>query len=154
MVDLARRNAESAELRNIEFVVVGQPSELPVGPFDFVCSLSVFRHIPALQGYELIRSLARLLAPGGVAAIQVPLITSRSRARLRSGLRRLMMGSVSRVDDAGTRAGEGSMNLYNRRYVSKSFQSVDARTVACFADDRGASDAVLIFHRAPIVRPA
>jgi trans-aconitate methyltransferase len=42
---------------------------LPDAPIDFACSLIVFQHIPVAQGEEILRSLLKLLRPGGAAAV-------------------------------------------------------------------------------------
>lgn len=69
----ARQNAHEAGLRNITFIETGELAGLPDGQFDFVCSLLTFQHIPPAEGYGLMRTLLRLLAPGGVAALQLTL---------------------------------------------------------------------------------
>src|SRR6185369_10701730 len=74
----ARRNAESAGLHNIEFINSEDLAGLAPGEFDFICSLLVFQYIPAAAGYEILRALMALLAPGGVAAIQVTFRQPRS----------------------------------------------------------------------------
>ena len=79
MLAHARRNAEAAGLSNIEFVLLGEQIELPPSSFDFICSLAVFQYVPAAQGYGLIRALARSLAPGGIAAVQLRLSSAQHR---------------------------------------------------------------------------
>ena len=83
MLAHARRNAEGAGLRNITFTSGKDLAGLAPGEFDFICSLLVFQYIPAARGYETLRALMGLLAPGGVAAIEV------SFRQPRSSLRRL-----------------------------------------------------------------
>ena len=67
MLAHAGRNAETAELCNVTFTSC---DDLP-GAFDFICSLLVFQYIPIADGYAIVRSLVHLLAPGGIAAIQL-----------------------------------------------------------------------------------
>lgn len=68
MLAHARRNAERAGLHNITYT-----STLPDAQFTFICSMLVFQYIPRHIGYGLIRTLVRLLAPGGVALLHVML---------------------------------------------------------------------------------
>jgi len=67
----ARRNALEAGLRNVSFLSSAELDELAPGEFDFICSLLVFEHIPPSVGYGLLQALTKLLAPGGVGAIQL-----------------------------------------------------------------------------------
>lgn len=139
MLNLARRNAEMEGLHNIDFRIAGRPGELPAGPFDFVCSLSVFRHIPATHGYALIRSLARSLAPGGIAAIQVP-VSKSPRARR-------ITPTASRLERVRAEGVDGPMNVYNGRRVAASFRAAGAQAVACFSGSGATRDTVLIFQK-------
>jgi SAM-dependent methyltransferase len=155
ILELARGNAKRAGLDDIDFLIVQHPSELPRRPFDFICSLSVFRHIPASQGYELTRSLARLLAPGGIAALQMPLSELPSRTNSLLRFPRRIARKTWRGEDVHTPPSGGVMNAYNVRRVCQGFEAVGARTVACFADEHGRTgDAVLIFQMSPIGRSA
>ena len=73
ILEHARRNADEAGLRNVTFIETAELAGIPDGQFDFVCSLLVFQHIRPAEGYVLIRTLLRLLSPGGVAAVQMTL---------------------------------------------------------------------------------
>jgi 2-polyprenyl-3-methyl-5-hydroxy-6-metoxy-1,4-benzoquinol methylase len=73
ILEHARRNAHEAGLHNVTLIETGELAGLPDAQFDFVCSLLTFQHIPPAEGYGLMRTLLRLLAPGGVAAIQLTL---------------------------------------------------------------------------------
>lgn len=68
MLAHARHNAEHAGLHNITYTPT-----LPQTRFTFICSMLVFQYIPRPTGYELIRTLTRLLAPGGVALLHIML---------------------------------------------------------------------------------
>jgi len=85
VLEHARKNVRDAGLSNVTFV---EPREL-AGRFDFICSLLVFQHIRAAEGYEIIRTLLDLLSPGGVAVVQLTLEPSggglRRLARMRIG---------------------------------------------------------------------
>jgi 2-polyprenyl-3-methyl-5-hydroxy-6-metoxy-1,4-benzoquinol methylase len=67
----ARRNAATAALQNVTYLLAAEALRLPPGSFDFVVSLLVLQYVPPADGYALIRSLTRLLTPGGVAALHV-----------------------------------------------------------------------------------
>jgi len=69
----ARQNAHEAGLHNVAFIETGELAAWPDSQFDFVCSLLTFQHIPPAEGYGLMRTLLRVLAPGGVAALQLTL---------------------------------------------------------------------------------
>ena len=73
ILEHARRNVHEAGLHNVTFVETGELAGLPDGQFDFVCSLLTLQHIPPAEGYGFIRTLLRLLAPGGLAALQLTL---------------------------------------------------------------------------------
>ena len=73
ILEHARQNAHEAGLHNVTFIETGELAGLPDAQFDFVCSLLTFQHIPPAEGYGLMRTLLRLLAPGGVAALQLTL---------------------------------------------------------------------------------
>ena len=70
ILEHARQNAREAGLQNVTFI---ETAELSESQFDFVCSLLTFQHIHPTEGYKLIRTLMRVLAPGGVAALQLTL---------------------------------------------------------------------------------
>jgi SAM-dependent methyltransferase len=123
MLAHARRNADAADLANIEFALLGEQLELPLPSFDFVCSLAVFQYTPATQGYGLIRALARCLAPGGVAAIQ------------------LRLSAVKRPDAV-------PLSTYNERRVVQCLEAAGAHPVARLAvGDADPGDAVLVVER-------
>jgi SAM-dependent methyltransferase len=73
ILEHARQNVHEAGLHNVTFIETRDLAGLPDGQFDFVCSLLTFQHIPPAEGYGLMRTLLRLLAPGGIAAIQLTL---------------------------------------------------------------------------------
>lgn len=73
MLEHARRNAQHAGLHNVTFIESTDLTRARDGQFDFVCSLLVFQYIPTAAGYATIRTLLRLLTPGGIAALQFAL---------------------------------------------------------------------------------
>lgn len=81
MLAEARKNADRAGLKNIEFVVSDDGLSRLQGTFDFIHSFIVLQHTPVNRGEVIIRNLVGHLAPGGVAAIQ--LLFSRNATPLR-----------------------------------------------------------------------
>ena len=73
IIEHARQNVHEAGLHDVTFIETGDLAGLPDGQFDFICSLLTLQHIPRATGYGLIRTLLRVLASGGVAAIQLTL---------------------------------------------------------------------------------
>jgi SAM-dependent methyltransferase len=71
MLKETQRNAERANLGNV--LLSQSLNTLGEGQsnFDFIHSVLVFQHVPVRVGERLISQLLTLLAPGGVAAIQV-----------------------------------------------------------------------------------
>ncbi len=137
MLDHARANAERAGLTGIE--LVQGCDELTASSFDFICSLCVFEHVPAVEGYSLIRRLATLLAPGGIAAIQLPLRSSAKRRQPAASLR-LQAAGASIPGDLRT-------NVYNDRRIFQNLTAAGARPIARLMDNPGVTDdAVLIFE--------
>ena len=68
----ARRNALDAGLTNATFIGLDELERLPTARFDFVCSLLVFQYIRPAASRPIIRTLLRLLAPGGITALHLP----------------------------------------------------------------------------------
>ncbi len=129
MLAHARRNAEEARLHNITFVESTQLAGLPPGRFDFVCSLLVLQHIPPRVGHPLIRTLLRLLAPGGVAALQVTL------APPGGGLRKLVRAThgQSRFHRPGKHLPPAAVSGYDRTTLLRDVATADAHMAGQFA---------------------
>jgi SAM-dependent methyltransferase len=73
MVDQARGHC--ADHANVTFVVADGSTlaGLPAGGFDLVYSRWVLQHLPSTDHLrETLRSLARVVAPGGLLAVQMP----------------------------------------------------------------------------------
>lgn len=142
----ARENAEHAGLANVTFIESKELAELPLGGFDFVCSLLVLQHIPPGAGHALIRTLLSLLAPGGVAALQVTL------GRPGDGLRRLARVTRNqRTSGAGLKVGSlppGPVNGYDRSVIQRDVVAAGAHLVGRFAThDVDATGVVLIIEQ-------
>jgi len=72
MLQEAQRNARDTDLGRIEFVLSDDQLSRLEGAFDFVHSFIVLQHIPVARGEVIVRQLIQRLAPGGVAALQLP----------------------------------------------------------------------------------
>lgn len=66
----ARRNAADAGLTNVAFIGLDELAGLQTR-FDFICSLLVFQYIRPAAGHAILRTLLRLLAPAGIAALHL-----------------------------------------------------------------------------------
>jgi SAM-dependent methyltransferase len=92
MLTRARELAAAAGISNIDFRAGRSTAiELPSGSHDFALSLITLQHLPARAQLRYIAELARVLAPGGVAVVQV--VTGHAgepRSRIRRGYRRLV----------------------------------------------------------------
>jgi SAM-dependent methyltransferase len=146
----ARQNLERAALRNVTLLSNDELTALPDGHFDLVCSLLVFEHIPPSTGYALIRTILRLLAPRGVAALHVPF-------ERKGGLRRYARfargRSRRRPTDVRHRAGGlpfMQRNEYDEDRLVRNIEAFGARLAGSFATPHGATaGAVLIIEKLP-----
>jgi SAM-dependent methyltransferase len=127
MLAHVRRNAEAAGLGNIRYVESEQLAGLPEGQFSLICSLLVLQYVPWPIGRDIIRTLLRLLAPGGVALLHVMLappgearrqLVRMSRARGRSAVER----SASPRDGMQT-------YRYDERAVFRTIEAAGSRIV-------------------------
>lgn len=100
MLAHARQNAADAGVHNITFMSTEDLVGVAPGTFDFICSLLVFQYIPVADGYDILQALMNLLAPGGVAAIQMtfrhPRSSLRRMARFVRARSHRAVGSVQR----------------------------------------------------------
>jgi len=142
MLAHARQNAADAGLRNVTFIELEELSLLPHGQFNFVCALLVFQYIPVSAGCEIVRNLLDLLAPSGVAALQVCLegrTTSRTtRARFFHRARTLAAHSQKAYTDA---------NVYDEQAVRRAIDAAGARLIGRFATRQDGSGTVLIIDK-------
>lgn len=137
----ARANAEKAGLHNITYVGSDHLRTLPDGGFTFICSLLVFQYIPRSLGYDTMRTLLRLLAPGGIAVLQLGL------ARPGETLRQLVR--MTRGRPAGTVPGEGMQTYeYDERVVVRDILAAGAHIAGRFAAHAGdTTGSVLIIRK-------
>ena len=147
----ARQNIERAGMRNVTLLGNEELNALPDGQFDFACSLLVFEHILPATGYALIRTILRLLAPRGVAALHIPF-------ERRGGLRRharFMRGSSRRRPTVGMRHRVGGLpflqrNEYDEGRLVRIIEASGARLAGSFATPHSETvSAVLIVEKRP-----
>jgi SAM-dependent methyltransferase len=145
MLDHARRNAEAAGLRNITFLESHELDALPAGGFDLICSLLVLQYIPPSAGYATIRTLLRLLAPSGVAALHLPF------APRGGGLRRLARLSPGRsriaapIPLVATSPPEAmAAYQYDELTVRRDLEAADVRTLGRFTARIGETDGTVL----------
>ncbi|MEA2237632.1 MAG: hypothetical protein QOC81_2356 [Thermoanaerobaculia bacterium] len=147
ILEHAARNAESAGLHNVTFI--GSDALPGSGRFDFICSLLVFEHIPIAAGYDIVRVLLTLLAPGGVAALHIPLRrqgdTLRRLVRLRSLPENRTRGVIRHVQRRASEPAERSE--YERRSILRCIELAGVRLVARLPIHRGEAGGVLIIEK-------
>ena len=71
MLAEARRNCDAAGATNVRLVQGDDELSSVTGSFDFIHSYIVLQHIPVERGELLVRKLAAMLAPDGVAMVHV-----------------------------------------------------------------------------------
>jgi len=147
ILEHARRNAERAGLNNVTFIGIDELAGS--GAFDFICSLLVFEHIPSAAGYDIIRVLMTLLAPGGVAALHIPFRRSAATLlrliRFRSLPENRTRGVIRRVERQAPDAAERCE--YEERSILRSIALAGARVVARLPIHRGHAGGVLIIEK-------
>jgi 2-polyprenyl-3-methyl-5-hydroxy-6-metoxy-1,4-benzoquinol methylase len=70
MLAEARLNCSIENIGNARFVKSDDKMSQLSGNYDFIHSVIVFQHIPAVRGMHLVGELLKHLAPGGVVALQ------------------------------------------------------------------------------------
>jgi SAM-dependent methyltransferase len=94
-VALADDLKADARIRAIEGQLPGALAELPAASLDVVMIVSVLEHVSDPAG--LLREVRRVLAPGGVALVNVP--SWRGKRYLELATFRLHLGAACEVDD-------------------------------------------------------
>ena len=83
MLAVARRNCDAAGATSVALVQGDDDLSKVKGSFDFIHSYIVLQHIPVGRGERIVKRLATMLAPGGVAMLQVPYSSGRASATSR-----------------------------------------------------------------------
>jgi SAM-dependent methyltransferase len=153
MLAHARKNATEAGLNNVTFIESSELAGLPPGGFGFVCSLLVLQHIPPRVGHPIIRTLVSLLAPGGIAALQITF------ERRGEGLRRLARATrgTSRLHRADAKVGRLALhtpaNGYDRAVILRDVSAANARVAGRFeTQDQHTTGSVVIIERTLLSR--
>jgi trans-aconitate methyltransferase len=79
MLAEARRNCEVFGANGVELIYPEQLAEAQ-SDFDFIYSIAVLQHVPQTAGEKIVGTLAELLRPGGVGAINIVLGAERQLA--------------------------------------------------------------------------
>lgn len=141
MLAHVRRNAANAGLRNVTTLSSDAVLELPPGSFDFVCTLLVFQHIATSTGTLLFRKLIELLIPGGIAAVQVPIMPARLL------LARLMASRGEAERQSGLATGF-PISRYSLARLARHVEEAGARIIARLESDIGGNPgAVLVIEK-------
>jgi SAM-dependent methyltransferase len=144
MLSHVRRNAAAAGLQNIS---VMSPEELrgAAGSFDFVCSLLVLQYIPPATGYVVIRTLMDVLAPGGVAALDIPLAPPLTAARYARAMRvRSQFGRGAASEHSSTVQRSLRIYQYSQRQLVQAIESAGAHVVARLPAHEGEQNAAVL----------
>lgn len=148
ILEHARRNADEAGLRNVTFIGIAALAGLGDGVFDFVCSLLVFEHIRPGEGYALVRTLLRVLGPGGIAALQLTFEPPGG------GAQRLarMLGRTRPVHRVLRRSiplpSFMQVNAYDERIVNREIAAAGASVIGRFSTQPGdTSGTVLVIEK-------
>ncbi len=153
MLAEARKATEAKGMANVELVeFTGSLAGLR-GPFDFVHSYIVLQHIPVDQGLALIAELLGLLAPGGLAMLQLTYAKPGEDA-LRASVRRVRSG-VPMVNGLANLLGRRAwsepymqMNPYDLNLVFLLFQTAGChRVFTTFSDHGGALGVALLAEK-------
>ena len=152
MLAHARQNAEQAGLHNVTFIESHELATLPDSQFDFIGSLLVLQHIPVSAGYGIIRTLLRLLEPGGVAALHLtferPGGALRRMARAARAKSRFLHRAVGILRRENLRLPYMQMNEYDERVLLRDIEAAGARLVSRSATRHGeTAGAVLIIEK-------
>ncbi|HET7433662.1 MAG TPA: class I SAM-dependent methyltransferase [Thermoanaerobaculia bacterium] len=147
MVAEARANAsgvDAAFVTNLEDV-----SER----FDFIASLIVFQHIPVSEGVATLTKLLRRLAPGGVAAIHMPLrrpggVLRRIARRVR-GAMPLVHRAMQRLQGDRSRLPYMQMNAYRVEEISRVMRAVTGAAPIVVPRNEGAIEGAIFLVRRP-----
>jgi 2-polyprenyl-3-methyl-5-hydroxy-6-metoxy-1,4-benzoquinol methylase len=150
MLAHARHHADAAGLRNVAFVATDDLITLRDGEFSFVCSLLVLQYIPHSFGYGIIRNVLRLLAPDGVAMLQILLAPPHEAMRQ---LVRMSRASSRRGSKSPQRRKEpDSHGMQTYRYdadvVKRDVEAAGARLLASLPTRHGdTTSSVLVIQK-------
>jgi SAM-dependent methyltransferase len=116
MLEIARRHAKDAGLKNVTLTTSDDRLSNVAGPFDLVNTYIVLQHIPPERGYGLIAALLERVAIGGVASLQVTYAKARAflvHEAPKSLYYRRDGDKIVDLVDSGWRAPEGTINMFD-----------------------------------------
>lgn len=154
MLQEARRNAAEVKLTNVDFVGSDDGLSKLNGSYDFVHSYIVLQHIPVERGEAIVRQLVSRLAPGGVAALQMPFARNVSTLRSLANFLRVRVGALHVIGNMiqGRPWNEApmQMNRYNLNSLFEIlYQAGIPHATAEFLND-GGNIGAYIFVRKPV----
>jgi len=148
ILEHARQNAEEAVLRNVTFIETAELAGMGDRSFDFVCSLLVFEHIRPAEGYALVRTLIRVLGPGGVAALQFTFEPSGGGAQRLARMLRQSRFVHRAVRHDIRLPSYMQVNAYDERVVDREIAAAGASVIGRFATQRAdAAGTVLVIEK-------
>jgi trans-aconitate methyltransferase len=156
MLTEARRNCDAAGASNVRLIQGADELTGVSGAFDFIHSYIVLQHIPVERGEGLVTRLASLLAPGGVAMIQVPYSTGRGTlgSRLLYWARMNAPGAKWALNLARGRTPTApvmQMNAYSVTRLLDLLSNTGCREVHVrFSDHNGARGALLFARKSEV----
>ena len=70
MLEVAAKNADLFDIKNISFIKGDETISKVTGEFDFIHSFVVFQHINPKLGEEIFKKMVEMLAEGGIGVVQ------------------------------------------------------------------------------------
>lgn len=149
MLAEARKQVERRGLANVSLATSDDGLSQVAAPFDLVHSYLVLQHIPVARGERLIARLVDLLAPGGVAVLQLPYAREASPLRRAAGWVRRSVpgvhGVVSLLRGTPWSQPGMQMNLYDLGRVHRIFERAGVTQVHTGFTRDGEYHGVMLF---------
>lgn len=116
MLDLCRKHADEAGVKNIDLHVSDDHLSNVGGEFDLVNTHIVLQHIPPERGYRIIQAMIDKLAVGGVGSIQVTYAKAMAylaHEQSRALYYRRDGGTIVTLVESGWSPPEGTITMYD-----------------------------------------
>jgi SAM-dependent methyltransferase len=116
MLELCRKNAREAGVKNITLTVGDDELSAVEGTFDFVNAYIVIQHIPPERGMRILRTLIERLRIGGIASLQVTYAKARRFMKFEepvAGFYRRDGRTLVDLVDTDWMPPEGTINMYD-----------------------------------------
>jgi SAM-dependent methyltransferase len=147
MLEEARRNCDEQQLRNVRLFRSDDALSAITGPFDFIHSCIVFQHIPVERGRALLSKLLKLLAVGGVGAIQLTYSKTRFASTYGLALPELSYVGAPHLGTSVDADPPMQMNPYNLNEILFLMQSCGILRFHAEFTDHGGELGVFLFFR-------